>query len=728
MRHKTSVRAMAVLLILVLMLPVAGLAYALHSGTLSNADAQLTGTGASQRISYAGALSSAGDVNGDGFDDLLIGAPYDGTAGGNAGAAFLLLGGPGGWGMGTSVAHPSVISYTGEAGGDYAGTSVAGVGDVNGDGYDDMLIGADGNDDATTDAGAAYLVLGAATLNGGSLAGGGGDTILQYTGEAQSDFAGVAVGGAGDVNGDGYQDILIGADGSNAGGTDSGAAYLVLGDDTPNGGGLAGGAGDTIRRYAGEASADYAGGAVAGAGDVNGDGYHDMLVGAPYVGSKDNGAAYLILGAASLNGGSLSGSGGDTIRRYDGEGSYNFAGSALDGAGDVNGDGFDDVVIGADGNSDGGGLAGSAYLLLGAPSLSGGTLAGSGGDAIYQYYGEASLDYAGFSVAGAGDVNGDGLADFLVGADYNDAGGPEAGAAYLILGRDTPSGGYLSGTGGNTIYRFAGEAGGDHAGSGVDGAGDVNGDGYADLLIGSDFNDDGGPDAGAAYLLFSDTLVHANAPVAQRHRLLGNGGDARPVTFEQAGVTVDFTAGAVSGGEITVARHVFHPCKTNTRLKMPIWSINTNKIDVASGSSLELWFEYTDDQVAGMVEETLAVWQRSEGGHCVDWVQSTGTVTRYPATNRVRLTLTGVTGLSQFTLADAPPDPTALGMVSMGTYLAEEPIWLVVLMAMLVLTSGATYWYLRTREEKAILAEQRVDVTDIIADKVVARLRHRPEE
>jgi hypothetical protein len=728
MRHKTSLRVLAVLLILILALPLAGLAYALHSGTLSNADAQLIGNSTNQRLSYAGAVGSAGDVNGDGYDDVLIGAPYDSTAGPNAGAAFLLLGRAGGWGMGTSVAHPSVISYTGEAGGDYAGTSVAGAGDVNGDGYDDMLIGADGNNDAGPDAGAAYLVLGATTLYGGSLAGGGGDTILEYTGEAQTNYAGVAVAGAGDVNGDSYDDMLIGADGFNPAGGYPGAAYLVLGDASPNGGSLAGGAGDTIRRYTGEGSGDYAGGAVAGAGDVNGDGYHDMLVGAPYVGSKDNGAAYLILGAAALNGGSLGGGGGDTIRRYDGEGSYNFAGGALDGGGDVNGDGFDDMVIGADGNSDGGGLTGSAYLVLGAPSLNGGSLNGSGGDAIYQYNGEASSDYAGFSVSGAGDVNGDGYADFLVGADYNDAGGPEAGAAYLVMGRETPNGGSLAGTGGNIIYRFAGEAGGDHAGSGVEGAGDVNGDGYADLLIGSDFNDDGAADAGAAYLLFSDSLVHANSPIVERHRLFGNSGDARPVVFEQAGVTVDFTAGAVSGGEITVARHVFHPCKTNIRLKMPIWSINTNKVDVDSGSSLELWFEYTDDQVAGMVEENLAVWQRSEGGHCVDWVQSTGTVTRYPATNQVRLTVTGVTGLSQFTLADVEPDPTAVEMGTMGAYLAQEPIWLVALMAMLVLTSGATYWYVRTREEKAILAEQRVDITDIIADKVAARLRHRPEE
>jgi hypothetical protein len=163
-------------------------------------------------------------------------------------------------------------------------------------------------------------------------------------------------------------------------------------------------------------------------------------------------------------------------------------------------------------------------------------------------------------------------------------------------------------------------------------------------------------------------------------------------------------------------------------LQVPIWSINSSKIDTASGSTLTLWFEYTDDQIEGMVEENLAVWRRPEDHNCRDWTQVTGATAVDTQTNRIYVTMAGVTGLSQFTLADGEPDPTAVRTVSMGAHLAQEPLWLVVLLALLVLTSGATFWYLRRKEEAAFATSQGLDFTDVIASKVADLIRDRSQE
>ena len=155
--------------------------------------------------------------------------------------------GPGagrGWGQGIDLGSAGVIRYTGEATDDHAGWSVAGAGDVNGDGYADFLVGAPDNDAGETNAGAAYLVLGSASPGGGSLS-----SAMRYTGEAADDEAGTSVAGAGDVNGDGYADFLVGATGNDAGGSNAGAAYLVLGSASPVSGSLS-----SAVRYTGEAS------------------------------------------------------------------------------------------------------------------------------------------------------------------------------------------------------------------------------------------------------------------------------------------------------------------------------------------------------------------------------------------------------------------------------------------------------------------------------------------
>jgi hypothetical protein len=408
-------------------------------------------------------VAGAGDVDGDGYDDMLVGAPYNNDGADRSGKAYLVRGGPSPASISLSAAD---AVYTGEAAGDFAGVSVAGAGDVDGDGYHDLLVGAEGSGVA----GAAYLVLGGPVPASAPLSA----ADAEYTGEAASDKAGYSVAGAGDVDGDGYCDILVGA--FSAGSSFSGSAYLVLGGPSPTSASLS--AADA--EYTGRPT-DAAGGSVAGAGDVDGDGYDDMLVGAflKSVGLDSVGAAYVVLGDASPASGSLSAADAEYV------GESGQAGYSVAGAGDVNADGYADVLVGAKYHGEVPGVlsVGAAYLVLGGPSPASASLS----DADAQYTGEIAFDFAGSSVAGAGDVDRDGYSDVLVGAPghTHDYAGDDYlfGAAYLILGDPSPASVSLSAA----DAKYTGEARYDYAGP-VAGPGDVDGDGYGDVLVGAPGN------------------------------------------------------------------------------------------------------------------------------------------------------------------------------------------------------------------------------------------------
>ena len=267
------------------------------------------------------------------------------------------------------------------------------------------------NDCGTTVAAAIAACLGSLDL---SLA------DAKFIGENASDSVGYSVASAGDVNLDGYDDLIVGAEGDDDGGDRAGAAYLILGPVT----------GDVDlsmadAKFIGEDAGDSAGLVVASACDVNGDGYDDLIVAAS--GDDDGGdaagAAYLILGPVA---GDVDLSAADA--KFIGEDENDSAGRSVASAGDVNGDGYDDLIVGASGDADGGNYAGAAYLILG-PVAGDVDLSLANAKVI----GEDEGDNAGFSVAPAGDVNGDGHADLIVGASGDDDGGTEAGAAYLIL-------------------------------------------------------------------------------------------------------------------------------------------------------------------------------------------------------------------------------------------------------------------------------------------------------
>ena len=409
----------------------------------------LAATGESALDTFGSSVSGAGDVNGDGYDDIIAGAETNNAGGANAGRAYVFYGGPG-----ADLAADLIL--TGEAASDRFGASVAGAGDLNGDGYDDVVVGAYGNDAGGTDAGRAYVYLGGATADSAP------DFVL--TGEATSDLFGVSVATAGDVNGDGYDDVIVGAHHSDAGGNDAGRAYVYFGG--PGADSVA----DLV--LTGEAAGDGLGRSVATAGDVDGDGYDDVIVGANLsdAGGPDAGRAYVYLGGPGAD------AVADLVLTGEAEGD-NF-GISVSGAGDIDGDGHDDVIVGAYVNAAGGTWAGRAYVYHGGPA------ADSVADLVLT--GETG-DLLGISVAGAGDLGGDGYDDLIVGAWGNGA-----GRAYVYLGGP--------GADSDAAIRLTGEADGDGFGRSVCGAGDVDNDGHDDIIVGAPSSDAGGMSSGQVHL------------------------------------------------------------------------------------------------------------------------------------------------------------------------------------------------------------------------------------
>jgi hypothetical protein len=430
----------------------------------------------------------------------------------------------------TFTADSADRQLIGEEASDAVGSynQVAWAGDTDNDGYDDLVVGAPGNDRGGSSSGAAYIVRGGVA----------GDLDLSasivLTGEDSSDSAGIAVAGLGDMNLDGKDDVIVGATGDDEGGSNAGKVYFV------RGGGASLDLSSATGRLIGENASDAAGCAVAGPGDVSGDGKPDLLVGA-YGRSSSAGAAYLISSQPTAT--DLSAS----TAILTGESSSDYAGYALDGAGDLNGDGVADFVVGAYGDDDVASAAGAVYVFLGpvtgSASLSSadakvrgagsshnfGKTVGGGGDqngdgyddflatspeygygTVYLMNGPitgtatvttvvdatlttASSEDLGDALDIGGDIDGDGIGDVLVGAPSASGGG----RSYMLLGPlsgavtvSTAYDGYFSGTTSN-----------DYFGRAVAFAGDHDGDGLDDFAVGSAGEDDGGSAAGSAWLI-----------------------------------------------------------------------------------------------------------------------------------------------------------------------------------------------------------------------------------
>lgn len=397
--------------------------YAGKGRRIANGSPSASATSPRFANSFGFSVARIGDMNGDGFDDVAVGAPGDGLT--HAGRVFVYFGSTSG------LAASPAFTVGGNISGERFGTSVSGAGDLNGDGYDDLIIGAPFYTNGEFEEGTVAILYGSAIA----------DSIPDLWIESNQAFAsfGTSVSGAGDVNGDGYADVIVGAPYFDSGAGDEGRAFVYAGSGT----GLLT---SPVWTTDGSRSGASLGWSVSGAGDIDHDGYSEVVVGEPG------------MGRAPVFHGSSAGPATMATPTLVGTDDFGYSVAA---AGDVNGDGYGDVIVGTPqlGNSSG---PGHVDVFRGGPDC-------LDNIPIWSADGTSAGEHIGATVAGVGDLDDDGFSDVAQSVPANIRPGGEAG--------------YYSGSPTWLAAQPTGSIFG-HGGSGLTGA-DMNADGFTDLIIGA---------------------------------------------------------------------------------------------------------------------------------------------------------------------------------------------------------------------------------------------------
>ncbi len=398
---------------------------------------QFNGATIDDRFGYS--VAGGQDINGDNHPDFVVGAIQTDPNGlTNAGSAFAYSG----------LDGALLRRFDGASADMWFGLEVAEVGDVNNDGKADILVGTPkAAPGGVTWAGSAYVYSGAS-----------GALLFQFDGSATYGYMGEAAAGAGDINHDNHADIIVSARGA-------GKVFVFSGSD-----------GTTLHQFSGPFNF---GSSVANVGDVNADGVPDIGVGSPLStpgGLSEAGSAFIYSGAT-----------GALLHQFDGANAGDWVGISIAGAGDLNNDGRSDLIVAA--------MCNLSNHTGCTPSGARGyvsVFSGETGSLLFHFEGEAANDAFGRSVAGPGDMNGDGVPDIVVGAFHADTGSTlDTGRVYIYSGAD-----------GTELYRLSGYGWYDYLGNSVSGAGDVNGDGNADAIVAAFYADPLGRNgAGSVYVL-----------------------------------------------------------------------------------------------------------------------------------------------------------------------------------------------------------------------------------
>jgi VCBS repeat-containing protein len=460
-------------------------------------------------------VASAGDVNSDGFEDIIIGALNEGHF--SSGSSYVLYGTASGFSAEfdlSTINGTNGFRLDGSEAEDVSGAWVASAGDFNADGFGDVLVGAPGTGDH---AGSIYTIFGRgsglpASLSFDNLDGSNG---FRIDGDDFA-FASISMCTSGDVNGDGFSDVIIARPwGAPFFVFNPGSIYVVFGAPSPDAAsmGVTDLNGDNGFRIDGIVSLDghivsALEGNIASA-DVNGDGFSDLIFGAsgawPYYEDK----IYVVYGQASGFGSSFDLATLDGTNGFQISGGFFYRFGSSVASADVNGDDFADLIIGAPGATAGR----SIFVIFGsetAPPNSLGIwdLDGSNG---FRIDGADSSPIS--TLASAGDFNGDGFSDILIGAPDADPNGNSSGSTYVVYGKASGFGATLnlSTLDGTNGFRIDGAEAGDYSGSAINSAGDINSDGFDDLIIGAighDFEH-----SSAAYVIFGHSSTNS-APIA----------------------------------------------------------------------------------------------------------------------------------------------------------------------------------------------------------------------